>query len=72
MAKGHESTPLDARGVPIEVGATIVVAGASGRLREERVKAIERPGKPEWWVNVRFEGGNYTTPDRLAVIPHGE
>jgi hypothetical protein len=59
---------LDARGVEITEGATVVVAGASRRLYERVVKRLERPGTPDFWVNVRFENGGYTSPDRCAVV----
>ena len=58
----------DFRGIPIEAGDLCATAGASDRLNLRIVKRLERPGKPEWWVNVRFEDGFYTTPDRVAVI----
>lgn len=60
---------LDCRGVEITGGCKVVAANAFGRLREETVRELERPGEPHWWVNVRFMSGGYTTPDRVAVVP---
>lgn len=60
--------PLDPRGVLIEEGDLAAYAGGSGRMILARVKRIERPGLPEWWVNVRFEGGYCTTPERLVIV----
>ena len=58
---------FDCRGKEITVGCKIVTAISSDRLMERTVTKLERPGKPDWWVNVRC-GGFWTTPDRCAVV----
>ena len=58
----------DFRGIAIEPGDICATAGSSGRMYPRTVKQLEFPGKPEWWCNVRFEDGFWTTPDRVAVV----
>jgi len=59
---------VDCRGIEIEVGDEVVAAGLGSRLHVHTVKALERPGSPDWWVDVRMVGGLVTTPDRCAVV----
>lgn len=56
---------LDFRGRPIAVGATVVVSSSDRRLHERVVRRVEADTR---WPLVRFEGGGWTTPDRLAVL----
>jgi hypothetical protein len=64
----NQKPVLDCRGIDINEGDIVVVANGDRRLREETVKRIEYRPSPSWWVDIRFEGGGYTTPDRVAVI----